>query len=261
MKTKSIKYPYYWLALTLCISLSANAQKLPNVQPAGVYAPANVKIDGKAAEWNNQFQAYNKSTSIFYTMANNNDNLYLTVQATPYMIIDKILSGGITLTITSANNKTIPPVSITSPILPRSGRAPIVVRLRDGGALTDAELTTLNNGLTSNFKEIGINGIKAIAEPYISIYNDNGIKASAALDINKAYNYEFAIPIKYITQFLGEGGTFNYNIKLSGEKMNNPNTIVVVGGNALNGPAPSADPYMELFSPTDFSGTYTLAKK
>ena len=261
MKTKPIKYPYYWLALTMCVSLSANAQKLPNVQQAGVYAPANVKVDGQATEWDNQLQAYNKSTSLFYTMANNNDNLYLTVQATTNVIIDKILTGGITLSLASANNKTIAPVVITSPILPRGGRAPIVVRLRDVGALTDAELTTLNKGLTANFKEISINGINAIPEPSISVYNDHGIKASAAIDMNKAYNYEFAIPIKYITQLINENGTFNYNIKLSGEKMNNPNTIVVVNGYGPNGPAPSADPYMELFSPTDFSGTYTLIKK
>ena len=260
MKTKPIKYPYYWLALTMCIGLSANAQKLPNVQPAGVYAPANVKVDGNVTEWNNQLQAYNKSTSIYYTMANNNDNLYLVVQATANIIIDKILSGGISLTITSANNKTVVPLVITSPILPRGGRAPIVVRLRDGGALADAELATLNKGLTANFKEISINGINAIPEPSISVYNDHGIKASAAIDMNKAYNYEFVIPIKYITQLIDGSGTFNYNIKLSGEKMNNPNTIVVVGG-ALNGPASSADAYMELFSTTDFSGTYTLIKK
>ena len=260
MKPKPITYPYYWLALTMCIGATANAQKLPNVQPAGLYAPVNVKIDGNTTEWN-KLQAYNKSTSVFYTMANTNDNLYLTVQATANIIIDKILTGGITLSITSVNDKTIAPVVITSPILPRSGRAPIVVRLRDGATLTDAELTTLNKGLTANFKEISINGITTITDPSISVYNDLGIKASAAIDMNKTYNYEFAMPIKYITQLIGEGGTLNYNIKLNGEKMNNPNTIVVVGGNALNGPAPSADPYMELFSATDFSGTYTLIKK
>ncbi len=168
---KSIKHPYYLLALSMCIGFTANAQKLPNVQTTAVYAPDNIKIDGKTTEWNNQLQAYNKSTSIFYTMANNNDNLYLTVQATTNMIIDKILSGGITLSIASANNKTIPPVIITSPILPRNGRAPIVVRLRDGGTLTDAELTTLNSGLTANFKEISTSGITTIPEPTISVYN------------------------------------------------------------------------------------------
>ncbi len=258
---KAIKYPYYLIAFCTCIGVNANAQKLPNVQSSGLYAPANVKIDGKTTEWNNQFQAYNKSTSIYYTIANNADNLVLAVQATNYMIIDKILSGGVTLTITSASNKNIAPVSITSPMLARSGRAPIVVRLRDGGSLTDVELTTLNNGLTANFKELSINGIATIPEPALSVYNEQGIKASAAIDINKAYNYEFAIPIKYITQLIGESGAFNYNVKLSGEKMNNPNTVVVVNGFGPNGPAPSADPYMELFSPTDFSGTYTLAKK
>lgn len=30
---------------------TANAQKLPNVQQAGVRAPAMIKIDGKTTEW------------------------------------------------------------------------------------------------------------------------------------------------------------------------------------------------------------------
>ena len=41
--------------------LSANAQKLPNTQETSLRAPANLKVDGKPTEWNNQFQAYNKA--------------------------------------------------------------------------------------------------------------------------------------------------------------------------------------------------------
>ncbi len=261
MKPNLFRTSYLWLALSMCIGLSANSQKLPNVQAAAVYAPTDIKIDGKSTEWNNQFQAYNKSTSIFYTMANNNDNLYLFVQATTNIIIDKILSGGITLTITSANNKSATPVTVTSPILPRSGRGPIVVKLRDTEKLTDADLTALNQGLTNNFKELGISGITNLSDPSISVYNELGIKASAEIDISKGYNYELVIPIKYITQLIGAMGSFNYNIKLNGEKTNSPNTIVVVNANVVNGAGPSGDPYMELFSPTDFSATYTLIKK
>ena len=81
------------------------AQKLPNMQTANVPAPANIKIDGKANEWNNQFQAYNKATSVFYTVANDDDHLYLAIQAADIVIVEKILSGGITINLKRSDKK------------------------------------------------------------------------------------------------------------------------------------------------------------
>ena len=46
------------LFLLLVISAAmAKAQKLPNVQQNSVRAPYNIKIDGKATEW--EFRAHN----------------------------------------------------------------------------------------------------------------------------------------------------------------------------------------------------------
>ncbi|HCN82336.1 MAG TPA: hypothetical protein DIT07_01770, partial [Sphingobacteriaceae bacterium] len=66
----------------IIIPVTTSAQKLPNIQEASLRAPAGIKVDGKATEWNNQFQAYNKATEIFYTISNDDDKLYLAVQAT-----------------------------------------------------------------------------------------------------------------------------------------------------------------------------------
>jgi len=60
----------------LMIGFFANAQKLPEVQTVNLRAPAGIKIDGKPTEWDSKFQAYNKSTNAFYTIANDDDNLY-----------------------------------------------------------------------------------------------------------------------------------------------------------------------------------------
>ncbi len=293
MKPKPIKHPYYWLALSMCVGLSANAQKLPNVQTAGVYVPANVKVDGKATEWNNQFEAYNKSNSIYYTMANSNDNLYLAIQATDKAALQKVIGGGFTFTVTS-KQKGANAVSIATPYLLGTNRSKITQNINIQDALTEADLPALNNVISTNFKEISIKGITAIPDTVISVYNEHGIKIAAQIDINKAYTCELAIPLKYISQLTGTDGTFNYNLKLNGMKME---TVViksadgagnmssaqvtdalsrmggaggvrsiVVGGSgdiSVVGTARSvygASP-MELMSPTDFSGTYTLIKK
>jgi hypothetical protein len=80
------------------VSLALHAQKLPNVQTISLRAPAGVKIDGKTKEWNNRFQCYNHATSLFYTIANDDENLYLVIKAIDRDICKKIIGGGITLT-------------------------------------------------------------------------------------------------------------------------------------------------------------------
>ena len=264
----AIKNPCYLLALTMCIGVSANAQKLPNVQLAGMYAPANVKIDGKAAEWNNQFQAYNKSTIIFYTIANSNDNLYLAVQVTDKTIVDKILSGGLTLTITS-KDKNIAPVSITTPLLPAANKGIITQKTGSKNPILDTELPQLNKALSDGLKEMAVKGITAIPDSAISVYNEYGIKVAGQLDINKAYTCELAIPLKYINQLTGTSGTFSYNIKLNGTASSMQSILSQIPAGAITsirvrvngGVAVSGSSLEELTSPTDFSGTYTLIKK
>src|SRR4051812_43417870 len=73
--------------------------KLPNIQTKSIRTPADLKIDGKSLEWNDQFQAYNRATSVFYTMANNDDVLYLIIKASDPDVINKIVDRGVTLTI------------------------------------------------------------------------------------------------------------------------------------------------------------------
>src|SRR5476651_2358683 len=87
------------------ITIAAYAQKLPAKQEISLRVPAGIKIDGKATEWDNKFQAYNNATELFYTLSNDDDNLYLIVQITKPRVIEKVLNVGITLTINGAGKK------------------------------------------------------------------------------------------------------------------------------------------------------------
>lgn len=68
----------FWLTM-ICLLAFTNtqAQKLPKVQQASLHAPANIKIDGKATEWEGKFEAYNPGSRVFYTLSNDSENLYL----------------------------------------------------------------------------------------------------------------------------------------------------------------------------------------
>ena len=105
------------LSTLLVTCFTAQAQKLPGVQQAGLRAPAQIKIDGKTTEWNNQLQAYNKATGIYYTLSNDDGNLYLTIQAKDRLVIRKILSGGIVFTANRSVKKVDEHVSVTFPLM------------------------------------------------------------------------------------------------------------------------------------------------
>lgn len=170
--------------------LSTYAQKLSNVQQAAQQAPANVKIDGKPNELDGSYQAFNKATEIYYTLANNNEILYLTIHATRPRIIQKILEGGVEFNVTrNKSNNSSEDVAIVFPLLnlPTAWKTLQGAKIEVAGypkefipgrpSLTDSILTadtTLsfvesNKLLVSNLKEIRYSGISEIKDTLAGI--------------------------------------------------------------------------------------------
>ncbi|MDB5030719.1 hypothetical protein [Mucilaginibacter sp.] len=280
MKNKTQRYARLILSVAVftIISIKTIAQKLPNVQDVSLRAPADIKIDGKIAEWDNKFQAYNKATDIFYTIANDNDKLYLTIQATDPSIITKIISGGVTFSISASGDKKAKNLlSITFPA--KEGKVnPLLIKLinkpkpsNDAAKYKmqlDSFMKVINKRLTDSVKLIGVTNLKDIEDNFISMYNDLGIKAAALFDNNISYNYELAIPKKY----LGLGANnlkFTYQIKLNGttppnatiQQSGSGRFLIVTVGNNPPYAIPNVVPYAASAYPTDFWGEYTLAKK
>ena len=280
------------LSAVLCmIAFSVIAQKLPNVQEKSLRAPATIKVDGKPTEWNNQFQAYNKATEIFYNMSNDNNNLYLTVQATDLNFINKIICNGISLTINGTGKmKDQGGMVITFPVLnddafprgqrgePRS-RIPINLDKPDSWP-ADSFMVVLNKDLTSLAKDIQVTGIKEITSSLISIYNPYGIKAVALFDNKTIFTYELAIPLKYLGLSVQNPEPFVYNIKLPGinpprgssfeanaARMQRHAILEPMVLNSVNHQrdtfywtGPTVERFYALIALTDFWGEYTLAK-
>jgi len=267
------------------ITFNALAQKLPNVQRAGVYAPANIKVDGRATEWSNKFQAYNHSTDIFYTLSNDDSKLYLTVQATSRAVINKIMNGGITFTVQPSGKKTDKGgASITYPLFDRKdtpalpgamsnigghGDEEIVLISPDGSGKPDQSkepgnanaMATYNKRL-ENAKYIAVSGIKGL-DSLLSAYNTDGVKVAQLFDKNLVYTYEMAIDLKHLKLNVNAGANFAYHITLSGEnKLALPTadeSQPVRGGGG--GFMTMADPGPAPMAATDMWGDYTLVKK
>jgi len=257
----------------LMLNLSAKSQKLPNIQSKNIWAPANVKIDGKATEWDNEFRAYNNATEIFYTITNDDKNIYLAVQAKDQDIINKIVNGGITFSIEKPNekkNKRI--INITYPI--KDKKTFLVFNLNNktnklDTSSKDAEIIMFNNNaqLTQKCKWIGVSGIVGL-DSLISVYNESGILAAGLFDTKKVYTLELSVSLKYLSFLTNDNTNFSYYIRVNGWRA--MSTLKIAAGENST-PEQLADIEklkeranalsVRLSAPTDFSGEYTLAKK
>lgn len=252
----------------------AFGQKLPGKQNASINAPANVKIDGKLQEWPNGLQAYNAATGIYYSLANNDDNLYLIIKATDPDIINKIVDGGITLTIQSAPKKSDKQkVSITYPVTDNNVRLFFNLRGRRGTAAdtsvkaADSVMARNNKTLDQKCKWIRTSGIKDV-DTLISVYNEDDIKAAGRFDNKKAYQFEMSIALKYLGLAVTGQNKFNYQLRINGAKPSKQMTARNKDGSPVVSTPGKVD-LIALFNqdaeqesaPTDFWGEYTLVTK
>ncbi|MFD2144525.1 hypothetical protein [Mucilaginibacter antarcticus] len=221
-----------------------NIKKIKDIQNESSLAPSTVKVDGRVREWEG-FQAYNKSTHLYYTLANDDKNLYLVIKTSDLTTNAKITAGGITLSINTAGKKKEQDAySLTYPIIPRSmGRPPGMATMSGGGAggarivnITvggpggspggaasgpdSAMVKAMHDRVINGAKEIKVSGFKDIQDSMIAIYNDYKIKAAIDYDKDNAFVYELAVPLKLMGLEAGDGKELAYNIKLNGLQLN-----------------------------------------
>jgi hypothetical protein len=145
------------------------------------------------------------------------------VQAKYEEIISKILRGGITLVINHSLNKKDPaPVMVTYPVLRGINMSKVANKIagkfykQPDTSYVDPTTESVNKVIDENSKTIIATGIKALDNDTLSVYNTEGIKAIAHLDDNKFYNYELAIPIKYLELAESSNKGFSYQLKVNG---------------------------------------------
>ena len=257
------------LLLLLAIPFLTYSQKLASKQQLGVWIPGDSKIDGKATEWDDKFQAYNKSIEAFYTIANDDKNLYLIIKATDQLVIRKIIAGSITFSVSpDEGKKSKDVVAITYPVfdadnLPKVNLKNQPVPSKDApvnNSQLDSFMRVANQQVVDKSKKIKITGSAAFADPFVSVYNQQGIKVVSQFDNRIAYTYELMIPFKYLGISLNQT-KFYYNIKFNGSVRAEGSFIEnIPGGVRVNGPGTMADMQF-ISSATDLSNEYIIAKK
>jgi hypothetical protein len=275
------------------LSLTANAQKVNELQEVSILAPHTIKIDGKNFEWKDADFSVNKRTSISYIMSNDDKNLYLVIKSTDVPNNSKIMAGGITLSVNAdGKKKEKESITLTYPVIHRTGRGPGGGGMRriggfgGGGAQPSAKerdsmMAAMQKTQLAQAKEIKIKGFKNTTDTLISIYNEYSIKAFANIDKDNAFFYELQIPLDALGISKDVPKEFAYNIKLNGLQLpgldggfggggggggrgaggggfggggRGP------GGGGGRGPGGGNFDFQAMISPTDFWGKYTIKK-
>jgi hypothetical protein len=268
------------------LNIFAQEGKLKSVQGISLWVPANVKVDGNLKEWDDTFQAYNKTTKLFYSVSNDDKYIYLVVKSIDIPNNAKIIAGGITLTInTEGKKKDKGAYSLTFPVIEKATRQRGAggrggIGRQPGVAPDSATIAAQHKKTVESSKEIKVSGFKDITDTLISIYNEYSIKAAIGYDAIGNYDYEAAIPLKLLNVSADSPKEIAYNIKINGLQMpagfggfggadgggggfgGGGRGGAGGGGNRGGGnitPGGRNDP--EMYSPTDFWGRYILAKK
>jgi len=243
MRTNILKFTKI-AANTICFIVSSltvtQAQKLNDVQDVSVWASA-VKVDGKHNEWENNFKATNKSTNLTYTLANDAKNLYLAIQSKDVTNNNKILLGGISLTVNPSGKKSDKEsFKVIYPVVNRrrpggapgaGGGATTGVRVQGGpGGFSrfqdmspmqrDSMQRAIARTQLAGAKEIKVFGFKDIPDSLISIYNEYSIKTIASISDEGVFMYELSIPLALLEMSADNPKEFSYNIKLNGLQIN-----------------------------------------
>ncbi|PJJ84439.1 hypothetical protein [Mucilaginibacter auburnensis] len=242
--------------------------KMPNLQAKGLYMPANLKIDGKSDEWTNKFEAYNNSTDFYYTIANNDERLYIIIRATDRNVFNKIIEKGVTFSTkngSSGNNS-----SFTFPYYINDTRRLLSLDLKGdmnnpSNKATDADIAQNNKLLREKHRFIKVEGIRGV-DSLISIYNEKGIQVAELFDVNKAYTLEMLIDLKLLGVSTKNDKKISYQIKVNpipGYAVSENSKIITSSGNQAT-PDQLAQLNVLLakkFGGSDFRGEYVLATK
>ena len=266
-----MKFVLTALLLTVAFN-NVLAQKLSNVQQASVKAPPNIKIDGNLNEWNNKLQAYNTVDGLYYTISNDDKNLYLSLIAPYKYACEKILRGGVLFSVSKVADKKRKDdpkkKEIDFVLLKLDQRNDIKEYMRTylskKSKNADSLLRLMNKKLGIMLKTFDIN------RDIVPVYNDLDITGAARFNENLDLVYELSVPLSYVELNKDYALPFSYNICLSAADATDrvmrwkyskehptPPPAPMMRPGMIAPPPPPPD---ARYTSSDFWGTYTLAK-
>ncbi|MFY0256394.1 hypothetical protein ACDQ55_20855 [Chitinophaga sp. 30R24] len=219
------------------------------------WAPANIKIDGQATEWPKPLQFYNNTTKLFYTIANDKENIYIIVSVPDAQSQMKIMRSGITISLNPDGKKkggasvTFPltyNVNTGAPDVPEASRALIAGELK--------------RQLLANVKEIKVDGFTGIPDGNIPVQNTFGIQTASSYDAAGNLVCELAVPLKVLGINTLSEQPIAYRFKVNAMKREDKKELEAKRAKGEHAPMPGEGPdTFALYFSADFWTRQTLA--
>jgi lipoprotein-anchoring transpeptidase ErfK/SrfK len=172
------------------------------------WAEKSIEVNGILSDWKDSLDLYNADTKLFYSIANDHENIYLAVKNSSEDNLTKILARGISFTVNFENTKKVAP-TVTFPVLDRTpGKKQVETE--------QPEAKEIQRRIISKIKEIKVEGFKELVDGGISLYNTYGIKAVLSLDEKNDMIQEIAIPLRLLGIESGSTELITYRIRING---------------------------------------------
>ncbi|SKB74085.1 hypothetical protein [Daejeonella lutea] len=167
-----------------------------------------VVADGSLSDWPDSLTMFNEATNLYYSLANDDKNVYLALRSASKQDLTKILAGGISF---SANieGKKKDPATVIFPVLDRTPG-------KSRNTKDQPEVEEMQKQILSRIKDIKVAGFKEIIDGGISLQNTYGIRAAAGFDKNNNLIQEIIIPLSLLNLSTANAGEVTYSIKVNG---------------------------------------------
>lgn len=214
MKIKFQHFLYIVIVQLFIVNLG-NAQSSKTGISTLQAPPANLVIDGNAKDWGDSLRYYNTEKKINYSLANDQENLYMAIKVTDRLDQMKILRAGITFSIDTKGKKK-ETFSLTFP-LNVGGNQPVApMEKADNGDVTQEDRDELMHERITTLRGIKVAGFKDIEDDMITTSNTYGIKTAINYDDNGNLIYEAAIPLKFFHADDVAKNEWAFNFKING---------------------------------------------
>jgi hypothetical protein len=192
----------------------AQSKTAPNkLQPP----PANITVDGDLKDWGDSLRYYNQDKQLNYSLANDQDNIYMAIRINDRSQQIRVLRAGLTLSIDTRGKKK-ETFSITFPVGDQSIGDQIqeASDLQGSNDVTQQDRDDLASARLTKLREIRVVGFKDIEGETITTSNTYGIKTAIDYDKDGNLVYEAAIPLKFFHADDPAKSEWAFNFKING---------------------------------------------
>jgi len=167
-----------------------------------------VVADGFLSDWPDSLSLFNEATNLYYSLANDDKNVYLALRSASKQDLTKILAGGISFSANIEGKKKDPP-TVIFPVLDRTPG-------KNRNTKEQPEVDERQKQILSRIKDIKVTGFKEIIDGGISLQNTYGIRAAASFDKDNNLIQEIIIPLSLLNLSTANAGEVTYSIKVNG---------------------------------------------